>query len=183
MKTWCCPICGYIIEKEKPKFCPVCNSTCENFKLINENDEESLSNKNNIGIARDSDENMICELRNIFSQECLEVGTYLAMSEVANQEGYSKISDTLKEIAYEEANHASIMAQFLGEVIRTNTKDNLEMIIEGEYEATQAKLKLSKRAKEMGLDTIYNTLNKMCKDEAKHGKVFSSLLSEFFTQN
>ena len=97
MKTWCCPICGYIIEKEKPKFCPVCNSTCENFKLINENDEESLSNKNNIGIARDSDENMICELRNIFSQECLEVGTYLAMSRWQIKKDIQKLVIHLKK--------------------------------------------------------------------------------------
>ena len=43
-----------------------------------------------------------------------------------------------------------------------------------------AKLKVAKKAKEYGLDEIYTILNQMCLDEAKHGKVFSSLLNEHF---
>ena len=36
-------------------------------------------------------------------------------------------------------------------------------IIKGEYEATQNKLKLAKKAKELGLDTIYTYINKCVK--------------------
>ncbi len=180
MKKWSCSVCEYIMEKENPKICPICNSTQDKLDLIEDN-ETLINNKENIGIAKNAEESIISELREIFQRECLEVGTYLAMGKIAYEEGYSKIADSYKEIAYEEANHASILAQFLGEVIKTNTKDNLEMIIDNEYEATQSKLRLAKKSKELGLDVIYNTLNTMYKEEIKHGKTFSELLNEFFS--
>jgi len=182
MKMWICPICGYIIENEKPRICPVCNTSCEEFKEFNLKKEDRANLDENIGIAKEADDNMICDLRSIFSKECLEVGMYLAMSKVAHKEGYMKVGEIYKKIAYEEAEHASILAELLGEVVKTWTEENLKSIIEEEYEAIQSKLKLAKKAKEMGIDTIHNVLNEMCKDEARHGKEFLSLLNEYFLE-
>ena len=42
------------------------------------------------------------------------------------------------------------------------------------------KLKVAKKAKELGLDEIYNILNQMCLDEAKYGKSFETLSNEYF---
>lgn len=181
MEKWLCPICGYIIEKENPKICPVCNSRIEKFIRLDEYQENNLNGDyTSVGIAKDADESITSELRSIFSRECLEVGMYLAMSRIANKEGYSKVSKVYKKIAYEEANHAAILAELLGEVVNPLTKDNLKEIIKGEYEATQSKLKLAKKAKELGLETIYTALNIMCKEEAKHSKEFVTLLKENF---
>ena len=183
MKRWLCATCGYIIESENPKICPICNSNPEQLIKLEENQENHLLNDyNSIGIAKEADESITNDLRNIFSRECLEVGMYLAMSSIAHKEGYSKISKIYKKIAYEEANHAAILAELLGEVVKSGTKDNLEEIIKGEYEATQSKLKLAKKAKELGLETIYTALYTMCKEEAKHGKEFISLQKEFFIE-
>lgn len=182
MKKWICPICGYIIENEKPRTCPVCNKPCEKFKEFNQKQENMVNLDENIGIAKEADYNMICDLRSIFAKECLEVGMYLAMSKVAYKEGYTKVGKIYKKIAYEEAEHASILAEFLGEVVKPWTEENLKLIIEDEYEAIQSKLKLAKKAKEMGIDTIHNALNEMCKDEARHGKEFLSLLNEYFIE-
>lgn len=183
MKKWICPICGYIIENEKTRICPVCNATCEEFKKINIKEEQEILNfGENIGIAKEADDNMICDLRSIFSRECSEVGMYLAMSKIATKEGYEKVGKIYKKIAYEEAEHASILAELLGEVVKPWTEENLKLIIEDEYEAIQSNLKLAKKAKEQGLETIHNALNKMCKDEVKHGKEFFSLLYEYFVE-
>lgn len=182
MKKWICSICGYIIENEKIRVCPVCNTNCEEFKEFNLKQEDMVNLDKNIGIAKEADDKMICELRSIFSKECLEVGMYLAMSKVAHKEGYTKVCKIYKKIAYEEAEHASILAGFLGEVVKPWTEENLRSIIEDEYEAIQSKLKLAKKAKEMGIDTIHNALNEMCKDEARHGKEFLSLLNEYFAE-
>ena len=179
MKKWICSKCEFIIENEKTKICPVCNTLCEEFEEINQK-EEMFKLGENIGIAKEADSNMIYDLRNIFSRECLEVGMYLAMSKIAGKEGYIKISKIYKKIAYEEAEHASILAEFLGDIVKSETEENLKLIIQDEYKSTQSKLKLAKKAKELGLDTIYNALNKMYKDESRHGKEFSSLLNEYF---
>lgn len=182
MENLICPICGYIIENEKPRTCPICNTSCEDFKEINVKEENILNLDKNIGIAKEADYNMICDLRNIFSKECLEVGMYLAMSKIATKEGYTKVGMIYKKIAYEEAEHASTLAKILGDVVKPWTEENLKSIIEDEYEAIQSKLKVAKKAKESGLDTIYNALNKMCKDEARHGKEFLNLLNEYFVE-
>lgn len=183
MNKWICPICGYIIENEKSRTCPICNCPYEEFEEIDIKKEQKIFDIcENIGIAKDADDKMICDLRTIFSKECLEVGMYLAMSKIAMKEGYQKVGEVYKKIAYEEADHASILAELLGDVVKPWTKENLKVIIEDEYEAIQSKLKLAKKAKELGLDTIYNALNEMCKDEAKHEKEFFSLLNEYFIE-
>ena len=52
------------------------------------------------------------------------------------------------------------------------TKKNLEMRVEAENGATAGKTELAKRAKELGLDAIHDTVHEMAKDEARHGKAF-----------
>ena len=42
------------------------------------------------------------------------------------------------------------------------------------------KLKLAKRAKELDLDAIHDTVYEMAKDEARHGKAFEGLLNRYF---
>ena len=180
MKKWACDICGYIIETETPKNCPVCNSKSKKFKLIKE--ENNLLNDNNIGLVKQCDINMIDELNDILEHECLEVALYIAVSKMAYKEGYDEVGDVCKKIAYEEANHASILIELLGHKIKLSTKENLKDIIAGEYEATQSKLKLVKKAKECGMDIVYNKLNQMYIDESNHGKIFSSLLSKYFEE-
>lgn len=182
MKKWICTICGYIIENERPRICTVCNAPCKFIEEINKK-EEMLSLDESIGIAKETDNDIIYELRKIFSRECLEVGMYLAMSKVASKEGYGKVGAVYRKIAYEEAEHASILAEILGEVVNPLTEENLKSIIEDEYEAIQSKLKVVKKAKELGLDEIYNILNEMCKDEARHEKEFLTLLKEYFAES
>ena len=39
---------------------------------------------------------------------------------------------------------------------------------------------LDKRAKELGLDAIHDTVHEMARDEARHGKAFKGLLDRYF---
>ena len=39
---------------------------------------------------------------------------------------------------------------------------------------------LAKKAKELGLDAIHDTVHEMAKDEARHGKAFEGLLNRYF---
>ncbi|MDY5213510.1 ferritin-like domain-containing protein, partial [Intestinibacter sp.] len=112
--------------------------------------------------------------------ECTEVGMYLAMSRQADREGYPEVAEAYKRIAFEEAEHAAKFAELLGECVAADTKANLKARVDAEYGATDGKLKLAKRAKELGLDAIHDTVHEMCKDEARHGKAFLGLLERYF---
>ncbi|MBQ3995303.1 MAG: NADH peroxidase, partial [Clostridia bacterium] len=85
-----------------------------------------------------------------------------------------------EKAAFEEADHASRFAEMLGEVLTDSTKKNLEMRVDAEFGATEGKTELAKKAKELGLDAIHDSVHEMARDEARHGKAFKGLLERYF---
>ena len=131
-------------------------------------------------MAKGVDQEIIECLRMNFQGECTEVGMYLAMARVAHREGYPEIGLYWEKAAFEEAEHAAKFAELLGEVVTDSTKKNLEMRVEAENGATAGKFELAKRAKELNLDAIHDTVHEMARDEARHGKAFEGLLKRYF---
>ena len=84
---------------------------------------------------------------------------YLAMSRVADREGYPEIAEAWKRYAFEEAEHASKFAELLGEVLTDSTKKNLQMRVDAECGACAGKMDLAKKAKELNLDAIHDTVH------------------------
>ena len=56
----------------------------------------------------------------------------------------------------------------------------LEMRVDAENGATQGKFDLAKKAKELNLDAIHDTVHEMAKDEARHGRGMQGLLDRYF---
>jgi len=133
-----------------------------------------------VGVAKDVDPEIIEGLRMNFTGECTEVGMYLAMSRVADREGYPEVAEAYKRIAFEEAEHAAKFAELLGEVVTDSTKINLEMRVAAENGACKGKKELATRAKQLNLDAIHDTVHEMCKDEARHGCAFEGMLNRYF---
>lgn len=182
MKKYVCKVCGWSTESETvPELCPVCKKGAEAFEELK--GEMNWADEHRIGVAQGIDEEVLEGLRANFIGECTEVGMYLAMSRQADREGYPEVAEAYQRIAYEEAEHAAKFAELLGEVVVADTKANLKARVEAEYGATEGKLKIAKRAKELGLDAIHDTVHEMCKDEARHGKAFLGLLERHFGKN
>ena len=180
MKKFVCSVCGYVHEGDSaPERCPQCKVPAEKF---NEAQEENLvwADEHRVGIAQGLDEEVVAGLRENFMGECTEVGMYLAMARVAHREGYPEIGLYWEKAAWEEAEHAAKFAELLGEVVTDSTKKNLEMRVEAENGATAGKFDLAKRAKELNLDAIHDTVHEMARDEARHGKAFEGLLNRYF---
>ena len=164
-----CTVCGYVHEgPEAPEFCPVCKAPKDKFVPVEEN-KMSWAAEHVVGVAKGVDPEIIEGLRANFNGECSEVGMYLAMARVAHREGYPEIGLYWEKAAYEE-----------GEVVTDSTKRNLEMRVEAEHGATEGKTMLAKRAKELNLDAIHDTVHEMARDEARHGKAFEGLLKRYF---
>ena len=177
---WVCSICGYTYEgPEAPEQCPVCKAPAEKFNKVEEG-ERAWAAEHVVGVAQGVDEEILQGLRENFNGECSEVGMYLAMSRVAMREGYPEIGLYWEKAAFEEADHAARFAELLGEVLTDSTKKNLEMRVDAEFGATEGKTKLAKRAKELGLDAIHDTVHEMARDEARHGKALKGLLDRYF---
>ena len=180
MKKFVCTICGYVYEGEQaPEYCPQCKAPASKF-VEQKADEKTWAAEHVVGVAKDIDPEVVQGLRENFNGECCEVGMYLAMARVAHREGYPEIGLYWEKAAYEEAEHAAKFAEMLGEVVTASTKKNLEMRVEAENGATMGKTMLAKRAKELGLDAIHDTVHEMARDEARHGKAFEGLLKRYF---
>jgi len=179
MKKYVCSLCGYAYEGDAPpESCPICKAPASKFVLQGE--EMSWAAEHVIGVAEGAPEDIIEGLRANFNGECSEVGMYLAMARVAHREGYPEIGLYWEKAAWEEAEHAAKFAELLGEVVTASTKKNLEMRVEAENGAAQGKTNLAKRAKELNLDAIHDTVHEMARDEARHGKAFKGLLERYF---
>ena len=178
-RKFICSICGYVHEgNEAPDTCPQCGAP--KSKFVEQTGEKSWAAEHVVGVAKDAPEEIIEGLRMNFTGECTEVGMYLAMARVAHREGYPEIGLYWEKAAYEEAEHAAKFAELLGEVVTDSTKKNLEMRVDAENGATAGKFELAKKAKELGLDAIHDTVHEMARDEARHGKAFEGLLKRYF---
>lgn len=179
-KKFICVVCGYVHEgDEAPEKCPVCGAPKSKFKELTEDEALQFVTEHVIGVAKDTDEEMIKDLNAHFLGECTEVGMYLAMSRQADREGYPEIADAFKRYAFEEAEHASKFAELLGDNV-WDTKTNLEKRMAAEAGANADKMRIAKRAKELNLDAIHDTVHEMAKDEARHGQGFQGLYNRFF---
>ena len=179
MKKFVCTVCGYVYEGEAaPEFCPVCKAPASKFQ--EQAGEMSWAAEHVVGVAQGSPEDIMADLRANFEGECTEVGMYLAMSRVADREGYPEVAEAYKRIAFEEAEHAAKFAEMLGEVVTESTKKNLELRVAAENGATAGKVELAKLAKQQNLDAIHDTVHEMARDEARHGKAFAGLLNRYF---
>ena len=180
MKKFVCSVCGHSHTGDQPPAsCPTCKAPAAKFAEAKEG-ATSWADEHRIGVAKGVDQDILEGLRANFAGECTEVGMYLAMSRQADREGYPEVAEAYKRIAIEEAEHASKFAELLGEVVDADTKVNLQKRVEAERGATAGKLALAKKAKELGLDAIHDTVHEMCKDEARHGAAFLGLLNRYF---
>ena len=179
MKKWVCPVCGYVHEGEAaPEKCPLCKVPGSKFTEMS--GEKTWAAEHVVGVAKGAPEEIIQGLRENFEGECSEVGMDLAMARVAHREGYPEIGLYWEKAAYEEAEHAAKFAELLGEVVTTSTKRNLELRVDAENGATSGKFELAKKAKELNLDAIHDTVHEMARDEARHGRAFEGLLKRYF---
>ena len=177
MAKFVCTVCGWSTEAEtQPEVCPVCGATT--FTKM-DGGEKVYACEHKIGDGIVEDAEIMEGLRANFNGECCVVGMYLAMSRVAEREGYPEVAEAFKRYAFEEAEHAAKFAELLGEVVTDSTKKNLEM--RAEHGACDGKLKIAVKAKQLGYDAIHDTVHEMAKDEARHGRGFDGLLKRYFS--
>lgn len=179
MKKFVCTVCGYVYEGEAaPEKCPQCKAPASKF--VEQTGELTWACEHVVGVAEGAPEEILEGLRMNFTGECTEVGMYLAMARQADREGYPEVAAIYTKAAFEEAEHAAKFAELLGEVVTNSTKKNLQLRVEAENGATAGKLELAKKAKELGLDAIHDTVHEMAKDEARHGCAFNGVLNRYF---
>ncbi len=106
-------------------------------------------------------------LKNTFKGETTEVGWYLAMSKIAEREGFPDVAVYLRQVAMDEAWHATEVAEILG-LVKDTTLENLELMFEGESKAEIEKAEAAELAKKEGNTKAALFFEKASLDEARH---------------
>lgn len=181
MKKWVCQVCGYVHEGDTPPdVCPLCKAGRDKFTEMAADAAYAAEHVVGVGTKDKIEPDVYQGLVENFNGECSEVGMYLAMSRVADREGYPEIAEAYKRYAFEEAEHAAKFAELLGECITDSTKKNLQLRADAEMGACNGKFELAKRAKALNYDAIHDTVHEMARDEARHGQGFAGLLKRYF---
>ena len=182
-KKFRCTVCGYIHEgNEAPERRPLCKVPSDKFVEIEEQSGNlEFVTEHVLGDGLGADPELLEGLKNHFMGECTEVGMYLAMSRQADREGYPEVAEAFKRYAWEEAEHASKIAELIGEVV-WDTKTNLYKRMNAEEGACADKFRLAVMAKKENHDAIHDTIHEMAKDEARHGAGFQGLYNRYFKE-
>lgn len=106
-------------------------------------------------------------LKDTFRGETTEVGWYLAMSKIAEKEGFADVAVYLRQIAMDEAWHATEVAEVLG-LVKETTLENLEMMIDGESKAEVEKAEAAELARKEGNTRAALFFERASQDEARH---------------
>jgi rubrerythrin len=120
-------------------------------------------------------------LKNTFKGETTEVGWYLAMSKLAEREGFPDVAVYLRQVAMDEAWHATEVAEILG-LVKETTLENLEMMFEGESKAEIEKAEAAELAKKEGNTRAALFFEKASLDEARHKAGLNGFLEKMRKQ-
>ena len=119
-------------------------------------------------------------LRERFRNQCGAVGTYLAMGRAADREGCPEVAEALCRFAQEGAQHAARCAELLGETLTDSTKENLKSLVLSRQEESRGTAELAVLAKSLGYEAIYETLQEIVRDEARHGQALEGMAKRYF---
>lgn len=116
-------------------------------------------------------------LKATFKGETTEVGWYLAMSTIAEEEGLPHVATYLRQIAMDEAWHAAEVAKILG-LVKDDTKSNIRMMLEGETMAEVEKGEAAGIARKEGNGAASLFFERAAKDEARHKAGLKGILDK-----
>ena len=134
--------------------------------------------ENQIGVAKGTE--VEADVLANFKGETAEVGLYLAMARQADREGYPEVSRALKDIAWEEAQHAGQFAELNG-LISIDTRENIERMLKGERAANKGKRQAALKAKEIDVDPAHDFFDESARDEGRHARALEGLLTRYFS--
>ncbi len=133
--------------------------------------------ENQIGVTKATE--LESDVMNNFKGETEEVGLYLAMARQADREGFPEVARSLKDIAWDEANHAAQFAELNG-LISGSTKENIQRMLDGERMANKGKRESALKAKEYNIDPGHDFFDESARDEGRHAKALEGLLKRYF---
>jgi len=111
---------------------------------------------------------IIEHLKELLEEEISEAGSRIVKAIIAEQEGSIKAASVLREIAYNEAKHAVLIAKVLPDNPFADTRANIQSSIEGDSDAAQRENDFARIANEAGMEDIAKLFEQLSLEEKEH---------------
>ena len=169
MERWRCTICGYVHDGPLPAdfICPRCKKDASYFEKI-----DAPTERENPYVGTRTEKN----LWEAFAGESKANTRYSYYARIARREGYEQLGELFLKTARNEAEHARLWIDALGDV--GDTAKNLLHAAEGEnYEWTDMYARFAKEAEEDGFPDLAEKFRRVAAVEKAHEERYSKLLS------
>lgn len=117
-------------------------------------------------------------LKEVLAEEKDEVAIRLVKARIAEREGFTEVAARLREIAYDEAKHAGLIAEFLYHDDLKDTKSNVKEAIDVDRDAHQRELEFLELVKQAGDATLVTLVEQLISDEQGHVEKLEELVKK-----
>lgn len=117
-------------------------------------------------------------LKEVLAEEKDEVAIRLVKAKVAEQEGFSEVAARLREIAYDEAKHAGLIAEFLYQDDIKDSKSNVKEAIDVDRYAHHRELEFLALVRQAGDAALVKLVEQLIADENAHVEKLEDLVKK-----
>lgn len=103
---------------------------------------------------------------------------YYALSRLAKEQGLNDLSETLIEIANDEARHAGLYS-VLNAAVPQDIFTVLAQALKAEQNGAAQIHKMAEKARSLGLETVADEIAAAAKDETNHAAILEKILSDY----
>ncbi len=108
-------------------------------------------------------------LKELYEEECWEVGSRLARAAKASEDGYPEVAALMEELARDEARHLGLVVRLLHpDEIERDIQTNLEAMLEGDRGAAEREWRLAALARQAGMEREAALFEALARDEVEH---------------
>ena len=115
-------------------------------------------------------------LKELLEEEISEAGERLAKAIVAEDEDLMEAASCFREIAHDEARHATLIATLIAEEGFWDTRSNVISAIDADSHAAQREREFVEAAKKAGMGDAARLFEELSEDEKGHVKDLEELL-------
>lgn len=109
-------------------------------------------------------------LKELLEEEISEAGVRLAKAKLAEEEGLDEAASALRQMAIDEARHATLIARLLPEERFKDTKSNVMSAIDADLSAAQREKDFASEARSAGMEEAAKLFEQLSVDETEHAR-------------
>jgi rubrerythrin len=117
-------------------------------------------------------------LKELLEEEIYEAGVRLAKGKLAEEEGLNDAASVLREVAIDEARHATLIARLIPQDVFKGTKSNVMGAIDADLGAAEREKDFARAATTAGMEEAAKLFEQLSVDEMEHVRKLREIVSK-----